>query len=145
MASPYFAAAIRTSLQENLYVARLLSTFDFGDDVNRPAVFVGEPAPFEVPAPLIVIVPQSGNNTPATKGRRGRIDEVTVKAWLPINASSLAISSASSLIWSALDRSSVEIEGFGKSQVDCSLGSEIKDVNDFPGVQFTASAELLEE
>jgi len=99
-----------TLLTHNEIIADL-ATFDFGDGVQRPAIFSRSEPALESPNPCIALELISGDSL-GDRGRRGSTAEVQVNIWGDKIGSDKPLRTLAMNVWRALDRSSPTITGY---------------------------------
>lgn len=120
------------------------ATWDFGDGVNRPAIFTIDPAPEACGAPLAIITEDPPSERWGTRDARGTVANVHVRFKGPKLRTDKELRDLANDVWLALDRCSLTITGWQCVSVMCEKPYRTSDADGFPEYAMNVQIRIIE-
>lgn len=124
--------ALRTTLQADPVLMQHVAVYDFGDGVNRPAVFLDE-AEDTTTNPCVILTESTGPSDEGTRAQRAVEYKFTIRTRWDRTTSPAMRREHAMMIWKALDRLRLPVDGFEDMRLRAATPSGTVDQDGFPG------------
>lgn len=138
-----FTKAIKNLILTNASFASRLASFDFGDGVNRPAIFTGE-RPDDAFLPCITM-DETAISDFGCKGYRGGVIQVELSLWGDRTMATSDLGEMANDLWRTIHWRNVTVQGYRTTAIIANPPERIGDQNDFTGYYVPAEITYMEE